>query len=297
MEARLQVCRVKWHWDCMKDSEMFCRSLDSHVEHIVYVFEGFRLDAGRRQLSSSGGVVVPLNSRAMEALVMLVARAGELVTKRQLLEGVWPAAVVEDNNINQCVLAIRKALGETAGANRFIMTVPGRGYRFVAPVTAQKRESLEYVAEPEAPVSSHRLPATRALAAAAILLGVPCAVGVLYLRHGSATLPGEAVNLVVQLREPGDQALAPSASLLMECLRQRPDLHLQIEVQVVGTAHADPVWTGEFVAGADDVVSAVAPKPAADHNACHQLTAKQATAAVHPLRPARAYQVQVIPRS
>jgi DNA-binding winged helix-turn-helix (wHTH) protein len=111
------------------------------LQYTVYLFEGFQLDVTRRKLISAGGLVQPLNSRATEALLLLVENAGELVDKRRLMETVWPNSVVEDNNLNQCILAIRKALGETAGSNRFVMTVPGRGYRFVTPVRTVLRES------------------------------------------------------------------------------------------------------------------------------------------------------------
>src|SRR6185369_282157 len=111
------------------------------VEHTVYLFDGFQLDVTRRQLSSIGGVVQPLSSRAMDALLLLVTHAGQVIEKRQLMQAVWPTAVVEDNNLNQCILAIRRALGETAGSNRFIMTVPGRGYCFVSPISTLTHES------------------------------------------------------------------------------------------------------------------------------------------------------------
>lgn len=111
------------------------------MQHTVYLFEGFQLDVTRRKLSTAGGLVLPLSSRAMDALLLLVANAGELVEKRRLMETIWPNAVVEENNLNQCILAVRKALGETAGSNRFVMTVPGRGYRFVSPVRRIVQES------------------------------------------------------------------------------------------------------------------------------------------------------------
>ncbi|MET0280376.1 MAG: winged helix-turn-helix domain-containing protein [Steroidobacteraceae bacterium] len=83
----------------------------------------------------------PLNSRSLDALLMLVANAGQLVEKRRLMETVWPDSVVEDNNLNQCILSIRKALGETAGSNQYVMTEQGRGFRFVSPVRVVVRES------------------------------------------------------------------------------------------------------------------------------------------------------------
>lgn len=145
----------------MKVYEQPCKR--GPVQHTVYLFEGFQLDVTRRKLSTVGGMVQPLNSRAMDALLLLVANAGELVEKRRLMETIWPRTVVEENNLNQCILAIRKALGETAGSNRFVMTEPGRGYRFVSPVRRIVQESeLEppsaAVAITTTPTSSLRQP-------------------------------------------------------------------------------------------------------------------------------------------
>jgi DNA-binding winged helix-turn-helix (wHTH) protein len=124
----------------MNRGESVCPGMH-RVVNCVYVFTGFRLDAACRQLSTSGGVVVRLNSRAMEALLLLLANAGEVVDRRRLMTAVWPAAVVEDNNLNQCILAIRRALGEVAGSNQYIMTVPGRGFCFVSPVHTMQRDT------------------------------------------------------------------------------------------------------------------------------------------------------------
>lgn len=241
------------------------------VEHIVYIFEGFRLDAGRRQLSSSGGVVVPLNSRAMEALVMLVTNAGNLVTKKQLLEGVWPSAVVEDNNINQCVLAIRKALGESAGSNRFVMTVPGRGYRFVAHVTRQNRVSPEPA--DDTPAQPGKVRAKR-LAFAGFASAVAIALLVLpILRQQPNDQPAQAGELVVHLRTHDSGSPDGHAGALMDCLRQRPDLHLQVEVHVVGGESTSPIWSGHYIAGAQDLRPEASGREAAA-DACRQLAAR-----------------------
>jgi DNA-binding winged helix-turn-helix (wHTH) protein len=231
----------------MKDRAAASRS---GLEHIVYIFEGFRLDAGRRQLSSSGGVVVPLNSRAMEALLLLVSNAGELVSKKQLLDGVWPSAVVEDNNINQCILAIRKALGENAGSNRFIMTVTGRGYRFVAPVIQQTRESAD-ITTPDVPRRKEGR-SLRVLAFPAIAVAIILAVIASGRSRGTALPQVEPGELVVHLRSSQNMAV-PGANALLACLLQRPDLHLQVEVHLVGSDMAQPVWTGQYLAGAQDL--------------------------------------------
>src|ERR1700742_5000636 len=100
-----------------------------------YEFEGFRLDTVLQVLSSPVGEPIALPSRAFETLRYLVERAGELVEKSTLMKAVWPHVMVEENNLNQCIFTLRKVLGEAAGERRFILTVPGRGFKFVAPVT------------------------------------------------------------------------------------------------------------------------------------------------------------------
>src|ERR1700722_5857316 len=99
-----------------------------------YEFGEFRLDTASRMLISRDGEPVALPSRAYETLLHLVERAGEVVEKASLMAAVWPRSVVEDNNLSQCIFLLRKVLGETAGERRFILTVPGRGFKFVAPV-------------------------------------------------------------------------------------------------------------------------------------------------------------------
>jgi DNA-binding winged helix-turn-helix (wHTH) protein/TolB-like protein/Flp pilus assembly protein TadD len=102
-------------------------------------FHGYRLDMVRRQLVDPDGVPVQLMPKAIETLVHLVLNAGQTVTKDQLLRTVWPDTVVEENNLTQNISALRRALGEKLGEHRFIVTIPGRGYRFVAPVTPVSR--------------------------------------------------------------------------------------------------------------------------------------------------------------
>jgi DNA-binding winged helix-turn-helix (wHTH) protein len=78
------------------------------------------------------GQPVSLTPKAFELLAYLAANPGRLLTKDELLQAVWPDAVVEESNLAYTVFAIRKALGESAESARYIETVPKRGYRFVA---------------------------------------------------------------------------------------------------------------------------------------------------------------------
>src|SRR5215468_2479847 len=107
-----------------------CRS-DPMGEALV--FGPFRLLVGRRELLAHG-VPVALGQRAFEILLMLVSRHGQLVTKDELMAEVWPGVVVEENNIQVHISAVRKVLAAAGDGERYLLTVAGRGYRFVAPV-------------------------------------------------------------------------------------------------------------------------------------------------------------------
>jgi DNA-binding winged helix-turn-helix (wHTH) protein len=100
----------------------------------VYEFGGYRLDPLRRVLLGRDGSPVRLKPKAFDTLLYLVEHAGEAIDKSALLAGVWPNVVVEENNLNKNVSELRRVFGETPGEHRFIVTEPGRGYRFVADV-------------------------------------------------------------------------------------------------------------------------------------------------------------------
>jgi predicted ATPase/DNA-binding winged helix-turn-helix (wHTH) protein len=107
------------------------------------------------KILKEGRRTVPLGGRAFDILIALVARAGQIVTKRDLIELAWPQTVVADNNLRVHVAAIRKMLGDGIGNTRYIINVPGRGYSFIAPV-----DHIDTAAnDPQSPPSvSHDIP-------------------------------------------------------------------------------------------------------------------------------------------
>jgi DNA-binding winged helix-turn-helix (wHTH) protein len=107
----------------------------------VYEFGGYRLDPLRRVLLGRDGALVRLKPKAFDTLLHLVEHAGETLDKHSILEAIWPNAVVEENGLNKNVSVLRRALGETPGEHRFIVTEPGRGYRFVADVRTTSVET------------------------------------------------------------------------------------------------------------------------------------------------------------
>jgi len=100
---------------------------------LFYEFGPFRLDTTERVLLRDG-TPVPLTPKAFELLHVLVDNSGHIVEKDELLEKVWPDAMVEEGSINRNVSTLRKALREDASEQQYIETVPKRGYRFIAPV-------------------------------------------------------------------------------------------------------------------------------------------------------------------
>jgi len=88
------------------------------------------------------GKPVRLGSRALEILAALVERSGEMVSKRELVARVWPNTVVEEANLKVHIAALRKALGDGRDGNRYLVNVPGRGYKFVAPVAQPRQPAL-----------------------------------------------------------------------------------------------------------------------------------------------------------
>jgi DNA-binding winged helix-turn-helix (wHTH) protein/tetratricopeptide (TPR) repeat protein len=109
-----------------------------------FEFGVFRMDPAK-QLLLRDGEPVPLTPKAFQLLLALVRRSDEVISKDDLMKAVWPDTYVEETNLSRNIFALRKALGETE-QNRFIVTVPGRGYRFSEPVRALSEPPLTIVA-------------------------------------------------------------------------------------------------------------------------------------------------------
>src|SRR3954470_5563592 len=126
--------------------------MDGHVTS----FGPYRLLAARRLLLE-GDKPVRLGSRAFDILTALIERAGEGVGKEELIARAWPATYVEEANLKIQISALRRALGDGQGDNRYVTTVVGRGYNFVAPI---RNEEPSRVSPPPtiAPAALHNLP-------------------------------------------------------------------------------------------------------------------------------------------
>ena len=118
-------------------------SADSAVADAVR-FGHFELQLRERQLLAAGQPT-PLRARALDLLIVLVQRAGQLVSRAELLDLVWPGLVVEENNLSVQMNALRKVLGSD-----IVATVPGRGYRFMASTAATAAKPVVLAAVPDA---------------------------------------------------------------------------------------------------------------------------------------------------
>lgn len=120
----------------------------------IYEFGPFRLDMAESSLTRNG-VVVALTPKALATLTFLVTNAGRLLDKETLLAAIWPDTFVEEATLAQNISALRKALGATDG-QRYIETLPKRGYRFIAPVATVEDRPLAFAPVPRPPVRHWR---------------------------------------------------------------------------------------------------------------------------------------------
>ena len=111
----------------------------SEIIKCLYEFEDFTLDTAKQLLTRRNSPVT-LTPKTYDTLLCLVENHGRLLSKDELMKAVWPNSFVEESNLTQQISMIRRALGESAGEDRYIVTVAGRGYRFAAPITVVNTE-------------------------------------------------------------------------------------------------------------------------------------------------------------
>jgi DNA-binding winged helix-turn-helix (wHTH) protein/Tol biopolymer transport system component len=207
-----------------------------------YKFGNFRLDAARRLLWKEDQPI-QLQPKAFDTLLVLVQHNDRVVSKDELMKLIWPDAFVEESNLTQNIFVLRKALGETPGERRFIVTVPGRGYRFAEmvrtiadadEVVVEHHSRSRLVIEEDGVQDSHdltvglpvvqrssqpiseRTPRSKLLlaGAAAAAIGVAFAV---YLVAGFKTKPAFQTMIIERMTNAGDVkhgAISPDGKYL-----------------------------------------------------------------------------------
>jgi len=165
----------------------------------AYRFDHFRLDLAKQRLCGAGGSPLPVSGRAYDVMLYLVENRDRVVTKDELLKAVWPRTFVEENNLNQAVSSLRRALGDSREAPRLILTVAGRGYRFIGDAQPETAGAAVRATEPAVPPKSVAvlpfLPLVGASGDQALELGMADT-----LINRLSALPGVAVSPLSSVR-------------------------------------------------------------------------------------------------
>lgn len=208
---------------------------------VVYEFGPFRMDPGNRILLRHNEPI-SLPPKVFETLLVLVRRSREVVSKDELLNTIWPDSFVEEANLTQNIFTLRKALGDTPEERRYILTVPGRGYRFAAAVRtlpqggetliAQTRSRTQIVIEEQEkeenrtagalPASTHATAKWRLVSAIVASVAVAAVATILLLR-GRRTVPVNEKNSVLV----ADFSNSTGDSIFDNVLRQGLEVQLE----------------------------------------------------------------------
>ena len=171
-----------------------------------YKFGDFEVDRLRRVLKRNGEPIA-LNPKAFDLLLELIDSRGQVVTKDVLIERVWPGQFVEENNLTVQVSALRKALGEKKGENRFIVTVSGNGYKFVGGADDEWNQEFDIenrtieriVIERDATSQSHTPRFTRSWPAYAISVLVVAGIATFLAYRYLEAAPSSKINSIAVL--------------------------------------------------------------------------------------------------
>ena len=216
-----------------------------------YEFGPFRLDPALRVLLRDGHLIV-LQPKAFEILMLLVRNPGRPITKEQLLSEIWPKIVVEEANLSQHIFLLRKALGEGVDGHRYIVTLPRRGYQFVAAVQVRQNDVAMIADSPAAPrlpevdvsvsaVSPSSRVLRRFLVVGMIGGGIAMVVGIIvassgYLRHPAALAATDTIVVADFVNNTGDSVFDGTLRQgLAAQLEQSPFLNLLSDQRIGNT--------------------------------------------------------------
>jgi DNA-binding winged helix-turn-helix (wHTH) protein/Tfp pilus assembly protein PilF len=217
----------------------------------VYEFGPFRLDQERYLLLRDGNVI-QLSPKAFEILHFLVTHRGEVLKKDLLIETIWPDTFVEESNLAQNIFLLRKALGEEKNEHRYIVTLPGVGYRFVAPV---KEVACTEPAAAEAP--SHAMASIAVLPFKSIdkgdddtFLGPGLADALIMRLSSIRNVKVRPTSAVLKYTGIKDDTLLIGRELNVDALLtgviQRESENVRVSVQLVSVRDGVTLWAEKF---------------------------------------------------
>jgi DNA-binding winged helix-turn-helix (wHTH) protein/tetratricopeptide (TPR) repeat protein len=203
----------------------------------LYEFGPFRVDPDR-QLLFRDGEPIALTPKAFQLLLALLRRHNEIVTKDELMKAVWPDTFVEETNLTRNIFSLRKALGETE-QNRYIITVPGLGYRFTEEVRLVSESELTIVAASHSKLQvqvKEARPWARISVAAVIVLAAAIGLVHFFVRRSAILTEKDRVVLADFANSTGDPVFDGTLRQGMAVqLEQSPFLSLISEQRIQRT--------------------------------------------------------------
>ncbi len=160
----------------------------------IFEFADIRVDPGKRTVSRSDGEVFQMPSKVFDTLLYLIEHRDAVVTKSELMSAIWPDTAVEENNLNKAISTLRRLLGDTYRDNRYIVTVAGRGYKFVADVFVLTVSEVDHrSSEPVSDADSKFL--ARPIAIFTIALLALVSAGFYYVNSRAVSPPAQVAGV------------------------------------------------------------------------------------------------------
>lgn len=232
---------------------------DRAPSDLVYEFAGFRLDPASHQLSGRDGDSVALTPRVFDTLLFLVENPNRVIEKERLMDAVWPDSIVEENNLTQNISTLRRLLGDTPQAHRFIVTVPGLGYRFSAAV-----KTSAGLTNSSAPAASRRTiavlpfkPLVAETSDPSLEMGMADTL-IARLSHLREIVvrPLGAVRRYASLgQEPLRAGRELGVEAILEGSIQKSGAQLRVNVRLIQVADGESLWAGTFDEPFTDIFS------------------------------------------
>ncbi|MBX3276634.1 MAG: tetratricopeptide repeat protein [Acidobacteria bacterium] len=216
----------------------------SGQDKLRYEFDSFQLDPRARVLLQRGRVV-PLAPKVFEMLLVLVRNCGQVLSKDDLLDRVWPESIVEESNLTQSVYALRKALGARPDGESYIETIPRRGYRFAATVREIEQRDAGLGIR-----SLGVLPFSSLGAGSEEYLRLGVANALITRLSGIQQITVRPTSLMLKYIDRQDDLIIIGRELgvdsLLDGTIERAGDRIRVTVQLIGVADGAPLWAERF---------------------------------------------------